>query len=80
MKPERPPYCLICKHLRIVPGHKQPHICALWQIRTGPNRYPSNAIFQTLKRHCQYHEKKPDKTPPPRTSADGEGSGLDIKI
>lgn len=73
-----PPSCLTCRHMRVEQGHNQPHVCMLWRIRTGPFLMPDQAIYQTLRSHCTYHEKKAEKKEaPPRTP---EGPDLDIIV
>lgn len=50
----------------------------LWGIRTGPMQLPNRAIFQTLRRNCQYYEPvtkdKSDK------EEKNDSDGLDITV
>ena len=78
MQNNRGPYCLTCRHCRVEQGHRQPHVCMLWGIRTGSLQLPNHAIFQTLRRNCQYYEPVvKDKQPP---EAKKGNDGLDITV
>ena len=78
MDRKRGPYCLTCRHCRVEQGHKQPHICMLWGIRTGPMQLPNHAIFQTLRRNCSYYE--PVKKGNHDTKDKNGSDGFDITV
>jgi len=78
MDKKQGPYCLTCRHCRVEQGHKQPHICMLWGIRTGSMQLPNQAIFQALRRNCQYYEPGLEEEKPPEQR--GGSDGLDITV